>query len=113
MPVEVVALSTTDQDVAHALLDRVYGPEQPITWGAATEPFACDLRMMTAGSVGADRIRLPVATRCVLAPVDLSWRRARRTARCGWSRDGTRRCCVRAQWPGTRPTRRSLPGGTR
>jgi hypothetical protein len=69
MPVEVVALSTTDRDVAYALLDPT-GRSSRSPGAAAAEPFACDLRMMTTRGLGADRIRLPAVARCVLAPVD-------------------------------------------
>lgn len=70
MPVDVVAFSTTDPDVGHAALNRVYGADQPIAFSGPDQAFACDLRFATAGGLGADRVRFTMVARAAMAPVD-------------------------------------------
>lgn len=70
MPVHVLEMSTRRPEVARPVLQDVYCPDQRLTLDAVAQTFACDLRAMNVGDLGADTLRLSTGVRCTVAPVD-------------------------------------------
>lgn len=65
---EVVEFSSTDPDVAHADFHRIYAPERPPRFSGAHHGFHAQVRLATAGTVGADRMRYSGSVQCEMAP---------------------------------------------
>ncbi|MGY1714350.1 AraC family transcriptional regulator [Geodermatophilus sp. SYSU D01106] len=70
MPVEVVELSIREPDVAQSVLAGLYELERPLGFSGVDRSFACDIRLATAGDLGADRLRFSAALHCAVPPLD-------------------------------------------
>jgi AraC-like DNA-binding protein len=66
--VEIVEFSSTDPDVAHEEFRRIYAPERPPRFSGAHEEFDAQVRLATAGPVGADRMHYSGSVECEMAP---------------------------------------------
>src|SRR5262245_15278389 len=71
MPINVVEMSTTDPEVAHAAFNRVYNPNRPASFSGPTAGFVCDMRFADAGEVGVDRIRHTMSAAALMPPPDM------------------------------------------
>jgi AraC-like DNA-binding protein len=55
MPIDIVELSTREPDVAHTILNDLYGGERPLRFSGDATDFACSMRLASAGGLGADQ----------------------------------------------------------
>jgi AraC-like DNA-binding protein len=68
--IQIVELSTDEPEVAHEVLNELYGAEHPFEISGDPTNFSCRLHLASAPTVGTDHVRHSMAARVSMAPTD-------------------------------------------
>lgn len=70
MAVQVLELKTDVPELVREAMDGFYGRDYPVTYTGGAESFVCELRLVSAGDLGADHFRSRTHSHCKLHMVD-------------------------------------------
>ena len=71
MTIDVLDFASHEPELAHAALNRAFGSERPMRFSGDAAGFACELRRIDAGELGADTVAHTMSAQVVWEPAGL------------------------------------------
>jgi AraC-like DNA-binding protein len=68
MATQILELTTDEPDLAHGVLNELYGANQPLRFSGDPTDFRCELHLASGPTVGSDRVRHSMAASVLMEP---------------------------------------------